>query len=241
MQPTLAPHTRANPQVLHSASKFPEELDVLDKVPLFSCLPFAAIQALESHSSIKSYRKNTVIIEKGDESTSMYVLEEGKVRVYVSDEEGKEVVLNVLEAPGAYFGELALLGDTERTASVMTVEDSKMRIISKQDFIACLGDNPQIALELIHDLVKQVKTLTDRVGTLALNDVYGRVAATLNEWAKEENGRLITGRLTQQEIAQMVGSSREMVSRIFKDLKLGGYIEIESKRIILLKKLPARW
>ncbi len=214
---------------------------MLENIPLFSSLPHEDIQALESHSNVKSYRKNTVIIERGDESNSLYVLEGGKVRVYVSDQDGKEVVLNVLEAPGAYFGELALVGDTERTASVMTVEDSKLRIISKQEFSACLADNPKIALELIHDLVKQVKTLTDRVGTLALNDVYGRVAATLTEWAKEEDGRFITGRLTQQEIAQMVGSSREMVSRIFKDLKLGGYISIENKRIVLLKKLPARW
>jgi CRP/FNR family cyclic AMP-dependent transcriptional regulator len=214
---------------------------VLEKVPLFSSLPLEALNTLEAHSSVKSYRKNTVIIERGDESTSLYVLESGKVRVYMSDEDGKEVVLNVMEAPGAYFGELALVGDTERTASVMTMEDAKLRIISKQDFSACLTDNPQIALELIQHLVRQVKTLTERVGTLALNDVYGRVAATLTEWAKEEDGRLITGRLTQQDIAHMVGSSREMVSRIFKDLKLGGYIEIENKRIVLLKKLPARW
>jgi len=214
---------------------------VLNKIPIFSALSEDALRTLESHSTVKSYRKNTVIIEKGDETTSLYVLESGKVRVYVSDDEGKEVVLSVLEEPGAYFGELALVGDTERTASVMTVEDSRLRIISKHDFTACLADKPQIALALIRDLVHQVKTLTDRVGTLALNDVYGRVAVTLNEWAREEDGRLITGRLTQQEIAQMVGSSREMVSRIFKDLRLGGYIDIQNKRIELLKKLPARW
>lgn len=214
---------------------------MLNKVPLFACLPDDAIETLESHSSVKSYRKNTVIIERGDETTSLYVLVSGKVRVYVSDEDGKEVVLSVLDAPGAYFGELALVGSTERTASVMTVEDSMLRVISKQDFRACLVDNPQIGLELIHDLAKQVKTLTDRVSTLALNNVYGRLVATLTEWSKEEDGRLITGRLTQQEIAQLVGSSREMVSRIFKDLKQGGYIAIENKRIVLLKKLPARW
>ncbi len=214
---------------------------MLNKIPLFAALSDEAIQTLESHSSIKSYRKNTVIIEKGDEFTSLYLLESGKVRIYLSDEEGKEVVLSILDEPGAYFGELALVGDTERTASVMTVEDSKLRIISKQNFTTCLADNPQIALTLIHDLVAQVKTLTDRVGALALNDVYGRVVATLKDWAKEEDGRLITDRLTQQEIAHMVGSSREMVSRIFKDLKLGGYIAIENKRIVLLKQLPARW
>ena len=214
---------------------------MLNMIPLFAGLSNAELRTLESHAVQKTYRKNTVVIEKGDESTSLYVLVSGKVRVYVADDEGKEVVLNLLDEPGAYFGELALVGDTERTASVMTMEDSKLLVISKQDFLACLGNNPQIALALIHHLVEQVKSLTDRVGTLALNDVYGRVAATLREQAREEDGRMVTARLTQQEIAQMVGASREMISRIFKDLRLGGYIEIEDKRIVLLKKLPPRW
>jgi CRP/FNR family cyclic AMP-dependent transcriptional regulator len=214
---------------------------MLRNVPLFAGLTDETLQTLESHANLKSYRKNTVIIEKGDESNALYALVSGKVRIYIADDEGKEVVLNVFSEPGDYFGELALIGDTERTASVMTMEDSKFLVISKQDFTTFLASDPQISLALIRHLVEQVKTLTDRVSTLALNDVYGRVAATLKEQAKEKDGKLITGRLTQQELAQMVGSSREMISRIFKDLKQGGYIEIEDKRIHLLKKLPARW
>jgi len=214
---------------------------MLSQILLFSSLSEEELRTLESHAVQKTYRKNTIVIEKGDDSTSLYVLVSGKVRIYVADNEGKEVVLNLLDVPGACFGELALVGDTERTASVMTMEDSKLLVISKQDFLKCLGGNPQIALTLIHQLVGQVKTLTERVGTLALHDVYGRVAATLREQAREEDGRLLTGRLTQQEIAQMVGASREMISRIFKDLKLGGYISIEDKRVVLLKKLPPRW
>jgi CRP/FNR family cyclic AMP-dependent transcriptional regulator len=215
---------------------------VLDLVPLFAGLSEDELRTLESHSNLKSYRKNTVIIEKGDDSSSLYVLVAGKVRIYVADDEGKEVVLNVLEAPGAHFGELALMGETSRTASVMTIEDSRMLVISKQDFLGCLAGSPDIALALIRHLVEQVRFLTDRVSTLALNDVYGRVAAMLREQAREESdGRLVTGRLTQQEIAQMVGSSREMVSRIFKDLRKGGYIAIEDKRVALLKRLPPKW
>ncbi len=214
---------------------------MLNKIPLFSGLGDEALQRLESHANLKSYRKNTVIIEKGDESSSLYALVSGKVRVYIADDEGKEVCLSVLSEPGDYFGELALVGDTERTASVMTMEDSKFLVISKQDFTAFLAHNPQVSLALIRQLVEQVKTLTDRVSTLALNDVYGRVAATLREQAKGDGKQPITGRLTQQELAQMVGASREMISRIFKDLKQGGYIEIEDKRIRILKKLPARW
>jgi CRP/FNR family cyclic AMP-dependent transcriptional regulator len=214
---------------------------MLSKVSLFSALPPEELQTLESHANLKSYRKNTIIIDKGDESSALYVLVSGKVRVYVADEEGKEVVLSVCEAPGSHFGELALLGDTARTASVMTIEDSKFLIISKQDFLGCVADYPQIALNIIGHLVDQVSSLTERVSALALNDVYGRLAATLKDLAKDEDGELITQPLTQQELAQMIGASREMVSRIFKELKAGGYIRIADKRIVLMKKLPPRW
>ena len=214
---------------------------MLNKVSLFSALPPEELKTLESHANLKSYRKNTIIIEKGDESAALYVLVSGKVRVYVSDKDGKEVVLSVCDEPGSHFGELALLRNTPRTASVMTLEDSKFLIISKQDFLSCLANYPQIALNIIGQLVDQVSGLTDRVSALALNDVYGRLAATLQNLAKEEGGRLVTKPVTQQALAQMIGSSREMVSRIFKELKAGGYIRIDGKRIVLNKKLPARW
>jgi len=214
---------------------------MLNKVSLFSALPPEEIQTLESHANLKSYRKNTIIIEKGDESAALYVLVSGKVRIYVADEEGKEVVLSVCDEPGSHFGELALLRNAPRTASVMTLEDSKFLIVSKQDFLSCLTEYPQIALSIIGYLVDQVGSLTERVSALALNDVYGRLAATLQNLAKEEDGKLMTQPVTQQELAQMIGASREMVSRIFKELKAGGYIRIDDKRIVLNKKLPARW
>lgn len=214
---------------------------MLEQVSLFAALSPEELQALENHANVKSYRKNTIFIEKGDESSALYVLVSGKMRVYVADEEGKEVVLNVTDEPGAHFGELALLGNSVRTASAMTLEDSRFLVISKQDFLDCLANNPQIALDIIAHLVEQIASLTDRVSTLALNDVYGRLAATLKDMAREEDGQLITPAVTQQELGQMIGASREMVSRIFKELKAGNYISIENKRIILNKKLPARW
>lgn len=214
---------------------------MLNKVSLFSTLSADELQTLENHAILKRYRKNTIIIEKGDESSALYVLVEGKVRVYVADEEGKEVLLNVCDEPGSYFGELALLRNTKRTASVMTLDDCRFLVISKQDFLKCLADHPQIALDIIGHLVDQVSSLTDRVSALALNDVYGRLAATLKDLAKQEDGKWITQPVTQQELAQMIGASREMVSRIFKELKSGDYIRIDDKRIVLNKKLPARW
>jgi CRP/FNR family transcriptional regulator, cyclic AMP receptor protein len=214
---------------------------MLETVAFLSGLSREGLEALESRASVKRYRKNTIIIEKGDESATLYVLLSGAVRVYVADEEGREVVFEVLDQPGAHFGELALLRGCPRTASVATVEDSSCMVISRQDFLDCLRDNPQIALDIMALLVEKVQRLTDRVTSFALDDVYGRLAATLTDMAREEEGRLITPRVTQQDLAQRVGASREMVSRIFRELKTGGYISLEDKRIVLNRKLPPRW
>jgi len=217
-----------------------EHGEVLRGIPLFNELSEDELRTIQSHAVMRSYRKNTIIIEKGDETNSLYVVVSGKVKVFVDDEDGKELVLNTMGA-GAYFGELALLGNTTRTASVMTLENSRLLVISQMDFLNCVRASPEIALELIRHLIDKISNLTDRLGTLALRDVYGRVAAALKEQAQEEDGRLITGRLTQQDLAHMVGASREMISRILKDLKLGGYVDVQNKRIVILKKLPARW
>jgi len=213
---------------------------MLEKVSLFDGLTDEELQVLEAHSRRRSYRKNTIVVEKGDETTSLFILLSGEVKVYITDENGKEVVLGIHGA-GECFGELSMLGGTERTASVVTQDECVFLVITRNNFLDCLRAQPQIALNLIQKLISDIRKLTDRVASLALQDVYGRVASVLMEVAKEEEGTLVTGRLTQQEIAQMVGSSREMISRIFKDLKLGGYISIENKQIIINKKLPARW
>ncbi len=214
---------------------------MLNKVSLFSALSPEELQILEGRTHLKKYRKNTIIIERGGESAALFILVSGKVRVYIPDDDGKEVVLKVCSEPGSYFGELSLLGNTARTASVITLENSSLKVIFKQDFLNCFSDNPQIALDIIGNLVEQVTKLTDRLSAFALKDVYGRLVVTLNELAKEKDGRFVTQRVTQQELAQMIGASREMISRIFRELQAGDYIRIEEKRIVLNKKLPARW
>jgi CRP/FNR family cyclic AMP-dependent transcriptional regulator len=177
----------------------------------------------------------------GDESSALYGLVSGKVRVYAADDDGKEVVSNVCDEPGSHVDELALLRGVTRTGSVMKIEDSQFLVIPKPDFLKCLTDHPEIALDSIGSLVDQVSTLTEQVSALALNDVYGMLVATLRDMAREEDGRLITQALTQQELAQMIGASREMVGRPSKELNAGDYIQLEDKRIVLNKKLPARW
>ena len=213
---------------------------MLENVPLFSGLSNEALAEIEQHSSVKSYKKNTIVINQDDETYSLYVILSGSVKVFVSGEDGREAVLNRQEA-GDYFGDLALIDKQPRVASVMTTEPSKFMIISREDFLSCLAKNPEIAVNLIKPMTARMRMLARNVSSLALLDVYGRVARTLLEQAEEKGDVLVTEKLTQQEIADMVGASRAMVSRILKDLKEGGYISIEKKRITIHQKLPSHW
>jgi len=214
---------------------------MLEKVALFEGLTEAQLRLLADRAKSKRYRKNTVLIEKGDETSAFYVLLEGRVRVYIADDNGKELVLRTYTEPGAYFGELAVLGGRRRTASVETVDDSRLLVIAKHDFLDCVTKNPGICEVIMAQLVARIDELTDRLGHFALHDVYGRLVSVLEELAEEEGGERLTPPLTQQELAQRIGSSREMISRIFKELRSGGYIDIVDRRIKLIKKLPARW
>jgi len=214
---------------------------MLDNVPLFSGLSSAALAEIEQHGTVKSFRKNTIVINQDDETYSLYVILSGSVRVFISGEDGREAVLNHQSA-GDYFGDLALIDKQPRVASVMTTEASRFMIISREDFMACLSKNPEIAINLIKPMTSRMRMLARNVSSLALLDVYGRVARVLLEQAEEqEDGEMITEKLTQQEIADMVGASRAMVSRILKDLKAGGYISVAKKRITIHQKLPSRW
>jgi CRP/FNR family cyclic AMP-dependent transcriptional regulator len=149
------------------------------------------------------------------------------------------MVLNT-QGAGEYFGEI-ILDEGPRSASVMTLEPSKFSIVSKEQFKAFLARNPEAGIELVRSLIHRVRELTKTVGNLALLDVYGRVARLLLELATEEDGKLVVERLTQQEMASRVGCAREMISRILKDLRAGGYIKDEGERLIIAKKPPRKW
>lgn len=214
---------------------------MLSNVYMFSELAPSDENILTEHSHTRTYPANTILINEGDQTDSLYVILDGEVKVYASDETGKEVILNILRG-GEYFGELALVDDAPRSASVMTLTPVKVRVISKADFKQCLAQNSEMAFNLIRSLAKQVRALTDSVKSLALMDVYGRVAHTLIELSTEKDGKqIIEQKLTHQDIANMVGASREMVSRILKDLATGGYISVDKKSITIKEKLPAAW
>ncbi|MBI3563423.1 MAG: Crp/Fnr family transcriptional regulator [Gammaproteobacteria bacterium] len=214
---------------------------MIHHVHLFRNLAAEETSLLTEHSTTRTYPANTVLITEGDQTDSLYVIIEGEVKVFVSDDQGKEAILNIM-GEGEYFGELALLDDSPRSASVMTLIPTKVLIITKADFKRCLSSNPDLAYNIIKSLTQQVRCLTDNVKNLALMDVYGRVAHTLLDLAKDKDGKkVIEQRLTHQDIASMVGSSREMVSRILKDLSTGGYITVNKNKIIINEKLPAGW
>jgi len=208
---------------------------------MFSDLEDDELQTIESHAASKSYPKNSIIINEGDDTNSLYIILSGKVKAFLSNEDGKEVILTILKE-GDYFGELSILDSAPRSASIMTMEPCKFSIISKEDFDKVMDQHPDIARKLVAELSSTIRRLTDSVRNLALMDVYGRVARTLLDMAEEKDGlKVIDQKLTHQDIAKMIGSSREMVSRIMKDLQKGGYITPESKRIVINEKLPPGW
>lgn len=150
--------------------------------------------------------------------------------------------MNTLEG-GEYFGELALLDDDKRSASVRTLEKSTFCVMYKQDFSQIMDQHPGIARTLMRNLTRQVRHLTNTVKSLALQDVYGRVTKVLTSLSvpRDDGKSYIEDRLTQQDIADRVGASREMVARILKDLSIGNYIEFEDRHIVLNGKLPAHY
>lgn len=214
---------------------------VLDKVSLFSELSGLDLEAVTKLAVTRNFPKNTMILCEGDQSDSLYVVLSGKVKVFLSDDEGKEVTLNV-QGEDEYFGELALLDSAPRSASVVTLEQTRLAVISKSAFEQCMEKNPAISLKISRGLARRLRELSENVRSLALMDVYGRVARTLLEMSEEQDGKkVILQKLTQREIASMVGASREMVSRILRDLSVGGYISIKKKIITINERLPAAW
>ena len=198
------------------------------------------LRAISARGGQRNFPAHSVLVNEDDDSDSIFIVVKGSVKVYGGGENGREVVYNT-HGPGEYFGEMTLDGG-RRSASVMTLEPTTCVIVSGANVREFLAGHPDFALHLIRKLIGLVRRSTDTVKRLALDDVYTRVSKVLLELACEQDGRLVVPeRMTQQDIADRVGASREMVSRIFKQLTQGGYVSVERKQIVLLKKLPARW
>lgn len=200
----------------------------------------AELQAIAAHGMERAYAKNVIVVAEGDSTDSLFVILAGRVRIYASDQDGHEVVFGT-QGPGEYFGEMVLDGGV-RSASVITLEKSRFLVVPKPQLRALIAANPEFALNMMRKLISRVRTLTASVKSLALMDVYGRVAHLLLEMAEQKDDALVIDeRLTQQELASRVGASREMVGRILKDLSDGGYLSLQRNRIVINRRPPEHW
>ena len=205
---------------------------VLQRVPLFSQLSPADFQRVVAVAREKAYPKNSVILFEDDPGDALFVVAIGQVKVVLIGEDGREVILSVL-GEGQFFGEMSLIDDEPRSAHVIAMEDSNLVVLRREDFEGILMQTPAIALPLLKELTRRLRRADDKVGSLVLLDVHGRVARLLLEMAEEEGGERITRRLTHHTIAQMIGSSRETVSRTMRDLVEKGQIEVNRKDFVI--------
>jgi CRP/FNR family cyclic AMP-dependent transcriptional regulator len=217
------------------------DTDIFDQVPLFENLSEDERNSLASRFIVRHHPKNSVIINEGDDTSSFYIILKGRVKVYLTDDNGKEVVLNI-QGQGEYLGEVALLDESPRSASVLTMEDSQFAVLNRQSFIECISESPQLSLKVMQGLTRRLRALSENVRSLALMDVYGRMARLLLELAVDRDGdRVIEDRLTQNDIAARIGASPKMVGRIMQDLKKGGYVRKKGKHLIIANSLPPAW
>lgn len=213
----------------------------LDRVDLFEGLTDEHAELLMERSRVRTFAANTIVVSEGDEGNSLFVVQSGALKAFLTDNAGREVTLSLLD-PGDYFGELALLDEAPRSASVAAVTKSEVLQIPRSAFLALIEVHPACMQIVVRNLVGRIRTLTESVRSLALVDVFGRISRVFNSLAVEKDGVMqIDRRLTQQDLANMVGASREMVNRILRDLVSGGYVELEQHRIIICRKLPQNW
>jgi CRP/FNR family cyclic AMP-dependent transcriptional regulator len=206
---------------------------LLRNVPLFSVLPESQLGLLTGLVGRKSFPRGTTIISAGDTTDSLYVIISGRLKVMMSDDEGREVILAILN-PNEFFGEMGLIDDHPRSATVVALEPCELLSLSKRDFKKCLQDNFELAMTVMRGLVRRLREADKKIGSLALMDVYGRVARLLLEMSENVDGqKIVTKKLAKQDIAKMIGASREMVSRVMKDLQEGGYIETRGNTILI--------
>ena len=203
-------------------------------------LPDTLLDQIAQRALTRTYLRNAIIVTEGDETDTLYVLLSGHAKVFVADDEGHELQLNQI-GPGEYFGDVTLDGGP-RSASVMALEPCRCAVVKRDDLTRFMSENPDFALHVTRKLAHRVRALTAGMRDLALMDVYGRVARLLLELAEEADGQLvIEEKLTQKDIAQRVGASREMISRIFSDLTEGGYVKKEEGRLVIVRRPPAHW
>jgi len=201
------------------------------------------LQAIAERGGVRHYPANAVVVTEEDPGDALFIILRGRAKAYGAGPDGREIVYGTM-GRGEYFGEMTLDGGP-RSASVMTLEPCSCAVVPGAEVREFLAGHPDFALHLVHKLIRLARARTDQVKSLALDDVHGRVTHLLQRLAVAEPGLppgvlAVPEKLTQQDIAERVGSSREMVGRVVKPLVDGGWLTLQDGRLLLLKPLPAR-
>lgn len=200
------------------------------------------LAALAARGNPRTYRRGTLLIQEGDRGDQSFVILSGKLRAFAAGEQGKEITLGIYGA-GDYVGEMSLDGGP-RSASVEATETTECAVITRATLLAYIRERPEFAMDMIARIIRRARMATESARALALVDIYGRLRHLLHQLADApaaDGSRTIPDRLTHQQIASHLACSREMVSKLMKDLEAGGYVEVRERRIVLVKGLPARW
>ena len=207
-----------------------ETADFLATVPLFSGLPPEELQQFAAITRDKTYPKSSVILFEDDPGDSLFVIRDGRVKVVLVGEDGREVILGVLGV-GEHFGELSLIDDQPRSAHVIAMEDSSLLVLRRDDFRRRVETSPAVAWTLLSELSRRLRRADGKIGGLVLLDVPGRIARLLLDMSEEGGSETIEKPLTHQTIAQMIGASRETVSRAMREFQDHGWIDVERRKI----------
>ncbi len=212
-------------------------LDLIRRVPLFSTLTQAQAEAVADSVVKRRYRRGECIVEQGKKSNCLAIVLTGRARVVTTDTRGREVILATMN-PGDYIGEMSLIDNQPHSATVRAEVQTDVLILGRVEFARCLPENTSMAYAVMKGLVQRLRHADRKIESLALMDVYGRVARALLEFAQPGADGLMTirDRVSRQDVAKMIGASREMVSRVMKDLEERGFIEVRDDGTTVIKE-----
>ena len=210
-------------------------LELIRRVPLFALLTSSQAEAVADAVIKRRFKRGETIVEQGEKTNTLFIILTGRVRVVTSDKRGREVILATLN-PGDYIGEMSLIDNEPHSATVRAEVQTDMLILGRAEFARCLPENSSLSYAIMRGLVHRLRAADRQIESLALLDVYGRVARTLLDMSEEENGvKLIRNKVSRQDLAKVVGASREMVSRVMKDLEDRGFIETREDGSMVVK------
>ncbi len=212
-------------------------LDLIRRVPLFSMLTAEQAQSIADSVVKRRFRRGELVVEQGRKSNALFILLNGRARVLTADTRGREVILAVLES-GDYVGEMSLIDNEPHSATVRAEIQTDMLVLQRSDFARCLPEGSTLAYAILRGLVRRLRNADRQIESLALLDVYGRVARTLLDMAETdaEGVQIIRHKVSRQDMAKVVGASREMVSRVMKDLEEKGVIETQDNGSVIIKQ-----